>query len=206
MSLTKVPFSAVAAGLAVFTVTFLTGCETSPTVSQRTLPAFEARVARTDFQHVRLTAYTSSESDHRIYGSRNALGSELQVAGAPIHRAEVTRGRKHIPIAKTPRVGSAAADWGRWPAGTTFRLLSTGQIYRVDDYGWALSGRNTIDLYMANQREMNTWGVREEAIQILRWGDSEKSLRLLAPHSQHKHVRRMILELQDNDTAAAGLR
>jgi hypothetical protein len=30
-----------------------------------------------------------------------------------------------------------------------------GQSYRVEDYGWALSGRNTIDLYMANQRELN---------------------------------------------------
>ena len=52
---------------------------------------------------------------------------------------------------------AAAADWSRWPAGTVFRLLSTGQNYRVEDYGWALSGRNTIDLYMANQREMAAW-------------------------------------------------
>ena len=56
--------------------------------------------------------------------------------------------------------GSAAADWARWPAGTIFRVLSTGQLYRVEDYGWALSGRNTIDLYMATPREMNGWGVR----------------------------------------------
>lgn len=205
MSLTKVPFSVVAAALAAFTVSLLTGCESGPTVSHRALPSYEARIARTDFQHVRLTAYTSSESDHRAYGSSNALGGQLHSASAPIHRAEVTRGRKRVAIAKKPSIGSAAADWGRWPAGTTFRLLSTGQIYRVDDYGWALSGRNTIDLYMPNEREMNTWGVRQEPIQILHWGDAEDSLRLLAPHSEHKHIKRMILELQGREAEAAAL-
>ena len=50
-----------------------------------------------------------------------------------------------------PRIGSAAADWSRWPVGTTFKVLSTGQVYKVDDYGWALAGRNTIDLYMASR-------------------------------------------------------
>ena len=70
-------------------------------------------------------------------------------------------------------VRAAAADWSRWLAGTVFRLLSTGQSYRVEDYGWALSGRNTIDLYMANQREMNSWGAREETIEVLQWGDPQ---------------------------------
>jgi 3D (Asp-Asp-Asp) domain-containing protein len=73
----------------------------------------------------------------------------------------------------------AAAHWSRWQAGTVFRLLSTGQSYRVEDYGWALSGRNTIDLYMANQREMNSWGAREETIEILQWGDPQESLQFL---------------------------
>jgi hypothetical protein len=103
-------------------------------------------------------------------------------------------------------IGSAAADWSRWPAGTTFRLLSTGQIYRVDDYGWALSGRNTIDLYMANQREMNSWGAREETIQILQWGDPGESLRLLARHQDFRHIKRMVLELEGRHKQAAALR
>ena len=68
--------------------------------------------------------------------------------------------KRAVAVSKPPQIGSAAADWSRWPAGTVFRLLSTGQNYRVEDYGWALSGRNTIDLYMANQREMNKWGAR----------------------------------------------
>src|SRR5262249_38584453 len=105
-----------------------------------------------------------------------------------------------------PRIGSAAADWSRWPMGTTFRLLSTGQVYRVEDYGWALSGRNTIDLYMANQRDMNTWGARQEPIQILRWGDPQPSLQFLQSHTDYKHIKRMVLELQGRNEEAAALR
>jgi 3D (Asp-Asp-Asp) domain-containing protein len=121
---------------------------------------------------------------------------------------KTTRGSKKITVTKTkPRkIGSAAADWSRWPAGTTFRLLSTGQIYRVDDYGWALSGRNTIDLYMATPREMSSWGARREPIQILHWGDAQESLRLLAPRQNHPHIKRMILELEGREQEAAGVR
>jgi 3D (Asp-Asp-Asp) domain-containing protein len=118
-------------------------------------------------------------------------------------RARAGRSRSAPPV---PVIGSAAADWSRWPAGTTFRLLSTGQMYRVDDYGWALSGRNTIDLYMATQREMNSWGAREETIQVLQWGDPAESLRFLAPHQDYKHIKRMVLELEGRHKQAAALR
>jgi 3D (Asp-Asp-Asp) domain-containing protein len=120
---------------------------------------------------------------------------------------KIMRGKRLVMkgTPQPPTIGSAAADWSRWPMGTTFRLLSTGQIYRVDDYGWALAGRNTIDLYMATQAEMNAWGAREEPIQILKWGDSEESLRFLERHQDYKHIRRMVLELQGNEEAAARL-
>jgi 3D (Asp-Asp-Asp) domain-containing protein len=229
---------------------FLSAC--GSTGGSRALPAYEAPLARTDFQSVRTTAYTHTESDHRHYSNHNAVGGELQAASPAIHRAENTaraipvameeqsdylrvassgprlqpfsmeetttvtrttrvrkttrRGKKTaVTKAKPPKIGSAAADWSRWPAGTTFRLLSTGQIYRVDDYGWALSGRNTIDLYMATEREMNSWGAREEPIQVLRWGDPQDSLRLLEPKQNYKHIRRMVLELQGNEQQAAEL-
>lgn len=210
----------------------------------RSLPIYEAPIAKADFQTVRTTAYTHTEADHLEYTNHNALGGELRAAGPPIRRAENTRvavafeqngpqpfsmedsprariqsaraepvtirtthGRKVFVKRAAPlKIGSAAADWSRWPVGTTFRLLSTGQTYRVDDYGWALAGRNTIDLYMATPREMNSWGAREEPIQILRWGDEEVSLRLLAPHEEHKHIKRMVLELQGRDRDAAELR
>jgi 3D (Asp-Asp-Asp) domain-containing protein len=118
-------------------------------------------------------------------------------------RTKAGRSRSAPPI---PVVGSAAADWSRWPAGTTFRLLSTGQMYRVDDYGWALSGRNTIDLYMTNEREMNSWGAREETIQVLQWGDPAESLQFLQSHQNYKHIKRMVLELEGHHKQAAALR
>jgi 3D (Asp-Asp-Asp) domain-containing protein len=244
-------------------IVLLSACGTS----QRALPPYEPPMAKTEFQHVRTTAYTHTESDHREYGKRNALGGELQAAGPPIHRAEVTRraipvdnapravpvdetesyspplqpfsmeetrtvtrttkrttvtktkrgakravavtvspGRRSLGAGGKPRVGSAAADWSRWPMGTTFRLLSTSQIYRVEDYGWALAGRNTIDLYMPNQRAMNSWGARQETIQILKWGDPQESLQFLRRHQDYKHIKRMVLELEGREDEAAALR
>ncbi len=232
---------------AFIAIILLTACGTT----HHPLPAYEAPLAKTDFQHVRTTAYTHTEADHREYSNHNALGGELHAAGAPIHRAEAvaratlayeapraipvdetasyspqlqpfsmdetrtrttkrptkpTRNAKRaVAISKPPQIGSAAADWSRWPAGTVFRLLSTGQNYRVEDYGWALSGRNTIDLYMANQREMNSWGARQETIEILRWGDRQESLQFLRRHQDYRHIKRMVLELEGREREAAAL-
>lgn len=229
--------------LAAIGALLLSACETTT----RALPQYEPRLTRTDFQTVRTTAYTHTESDHRQFSNRNALGGELRAAGPAIRRAEniggaieasenessdlrqasnsgaplqpfsmepaarrvtaaATAARSTYALPRSAVYGSAAADWSRWPAGTIFRLLSTGQVYRVDDYGWALAGRNTIDLYMANPREMNNWGVRQESIQVLQWGDPEQSLRLLSPHQEHRHIKRMILELQGREREAADLR
>ena len=232
---------------------FLSACGTT----QHPLPAYESPLAKTDFQHVRTTAYTHTEADHREYSNHNALGGELHAAGPPIHRAEAvaratlayevpraipvdetssyssqlqpfsmeetsgsrritrttkrvtktTRGAKRaVAASRPPQIGSSAADWSRWPAGTVFRLISTGQNYRVEDYGWALAGRNTIDLYMPNQREMNSWGARQETIQVLQWGDPQESLQFLSRHQDYKHIRRMVLELEGRHKEAAALR
>ena len=198
------------------------------------LPQYESPLAKTDFQHVRTTAYTHTESDHREFTNHNALGGELHAAGPAIRRAEnVARAipvsdttaplqpfsldrenTRSLTTTRTTRTyrpersisyGSAAADWSRWPAGTVFRLLSTGQVYRIDDYGWALAGRNTIDLYMANRQDMNAWGARGESIEILQWGDPQESLRMLRRHRDYKHIKRMVLELEGRNREAAAL-
>jgi 3D (Asp-Asp-Asp) domain-containing protein len=237
---------ALAVLAAFIAIVFLSACGTT----EHALPQYERPLAKTDFQNVRTTAYTHTESDHRVYSNHNALGGELHAAGPPIHRAEavaralpayevpravpvdenasyspqlqpfsmeerrtVTRTTKTtrsvkraVAVSRPPQIGSAAADWSRWPAGTSFRLLSTGQTYRVDDYGWALAGRNTIDLYMPNQREMNSWGARQETIQVLKWGDPQESLQFLRSHQNYRHIKRMVLELEGRDKQAAGLR
>ncbi|MEO5753219.1 MAG: hypothetical protein ABIR38_00755 [Chthoniobacterales bacterium] len=191
----------------------------------RSLPAYERPLAKAEFQQVRTTAYTHTEADHTQYGNRTALGGVLHAAPRPsVPRAipvaqPVFRGPDsgYQQIAyvrpqpfQSDRLsqqiyGSAAADWARWPAGTIFRVISTGQLYRVEDYGWALAGRNTIDLYMATPRDMNGWGVRQETIQVVEWGDREASLRKLAGHTKYRHIKRMVLELEGRERAAANL-
>jgi 3D (Asp-Asp-Asp) domain-containing protein len=224
----------------------LSACETTSTRTRTTaLPKYEPPLAKRDFQNVRTTAYTHTESDHLPYGNHNALGGKLHAASGAIRRAEYTpravpvnedvadyrrasysgpalekfslketkttklvktkHGTKKVVVSSKPQIGSAAADWSRWPVGTVFRLISTGQVYRVDDYGWALAGRNTIDLYMPSRSAMNSWGAREENIQILQWGSAGESLRLLQAHQGYRHIRRMVLELQGQDAAAASL-
>jgi 3D (Asp-Asp-Asp) domain-containing protein len=225
---------------------FLSACVTETTRTRTTaLPKYEPPLAKRDFQNVRTTAYTHTESDHLPYGNHNALGGKLHAASGAIRRAEYTpravpvsedvadyrrasysgpalekfslketkttklvktkHGTKKVVVSSKPQIGSAAADWSRWPVGTVFRLISTGQVYRVDDYGWALAGRNTIDLYMPSRSTMNAWGAREENIQILQWGSTGESLRLLQAHQGYRHIRRMVLELEGQDAAAASL-
>ncbi len=205
-------FSLLAAALALS----LGACATS-----RNLPAYERPLAHSDFQQVRTTAYTHTEADHRKYGNLTALGSVLHPAARPLVPRAIPLGaaaseNDYQPIAYVsrtepalsyadPTYGSAAADWSRWPAGTIFRVVSTGQLYRVEDYGWALAGRNTIDLYMATPRDMNGWGVRQELLQIVQWGDPGASLHKLAGHTKFRHIKRMVLELEGHDRAAARL-
>ena len=93
-------------------------------------------------------------------------------------------------------VHSAAADWARWPAGTLFRIVETGEVCQVDDYGWALSGTNTIDIYKPTRAEMNRWATRRVHIEILQWGDPWRSYRLLKPVKRFRHVQRMMWEIK----------
>jgi hypothetical protein len=102
------------------------------------------------------------------------------------------------PRSEAGRVCSAAADWSRWPAGTLFRILETGEVYEIDDYGWALAGTNTIDLYKSTATAMRSWGVRRVTIENLRWGDPEQSLAVLRSRSRFRHVKRMINGFADH--------
>lgn len=119
---------------------------------------------------VRTTAYTHSETG----GHRNAIGTRLSGT----------------------RVMSAASDWSRYPLGTRFRIAGTEDEFMIDDYGGALVGTNTIDLYKPTRLKMRQWGVRHVDIDIVQWGSDERSLAVLAPRSRNHRVQRMIAELQ----------
>ncbi len=124
---------------------------------------------------VRTTAYCHSEGDHIRYGHQTAAGGSLKFGS----------------------VCSAAADWSRYPVGTKFRISNQpGVVYQVDDYGSALVGSGTIDLYRPTPGSMDAWGVREVAIEIIEWGSYEDSVKLMTRSAHYPHVRRMLLDIQ----------
>lgn len=121
-------------------------------------------------QKIRTTAYTHSEGT----GGRNAIGQRLSGG----------------------RLKSASADWSRYPVGTRFRVLSSGDEYVIDDYGGALVGTSTIDLYKSSRSAMHKWGVRHEDIEIVHWGSADESLKVLRQRKGVGRVRRMIAGLE----------
>ncbi len=123
---------------------------------------------------VRTTAYTCSEDDHLIYGSANATGT---------------------PLRYTNRVRSAAADWSFYPVGTTFRITGLPYLYVVDDYGSALTGTGTIDIYKPNKEVMNLWGRRNVEITIVQWGSMNRSAELLSQRTKYAHCREMLANI-----------
>lgn len=124
---------------------------------------------------VRTTAYCHDESDHIVYGSKNALGTPLKFGS----------------------VRSAAADWSRYPVGTRFRIANQPDVvYVVDDYGSALVGTGTIDIYKPSRSQMNAWGVRHVNIEVLQWGSYERSMAIMKDRMKWPHVRRMVEDIQ----------
>ncbi len=127
---------------------------------------------------VRTTAYTHSESDHVQYGRKSAAGNTLQYGS---------------------QVRSAAADWSKYPLGTRFMIEGLPYEYVVDDYGSALVGTETIDIYKPEKGTMNNWGVRNVPIRVLEWGSFEESRKILDERKNVRradHVREMLHEIE----------
>jgi 3D (Asp-Asp-Asp) domain-containing protein len=120
---------------------------------------------------VRTTAYTHTEAG----GSKNAIGGRLRFGGS---------------------ISSAASDWSWLPLGTRFHMPQTGRTYVIEDYGSALIGRKTVDLYMPTRKAMRAWGMRHVEIVILEWGSPKMSLKILEPRQRNRHVRIMCNELR----------
>jgi len=123
---------------------------------------------------VRTTAYTCTEDDHLIYGNKNATGT---------------------PLRYTNRVRSAAADWSFYPVGTTFRIKGLPYLYVIDDYGSALTGTGTVDLYKPSKEVMNLWGRRNVEITIVQWGSFARSAEILSQRTRHAHCAKMLANI-----------
>ena len=155
----------------------LVGCG-AQSVVQKPLAAIEAANSHLGpMSNVRTTAYARIEKG----GRRNALGKYLS----------------------GHHVMSAASDWSRFPLGTRFRIVDTKEEFIIDDYGTALIGTSTIDLYKPTKLEMKRWGVRNVDIDILQWGSEEQSLKVLGPRAKHQTPRRMIAALQKRNVVRA---
>lgn len=127
---------------------------------------------------IRTTAYSHNESDHLKYGRKSAAGNTLQYG---------------------PRVRSAAADWSKYPLGTRFMIEGLPYEYVVDDYGSALVGTETIDIYKPDIRTMGAWGVRNVPIRVIEWGSFEESRRILESRKNARgadHVRKMLRDIE----------
>jgi 3D (Asp-Asp-Asp) domain-containing protein len=117
---------------------------------------------------VRTTSYTHNESDHLKYGRKTAIGTEL-------------------------KTGTAAADWSIFPVGTILNIA--GERFEISDYGSALVKTKgeipVIDIYKKSFAEMNKWGVKFLDIEVLKWGDFERSKEILSGRLKYKHCREM---------------
>lgn len=127
---------------------------------------------------VRTTAYTHTEADHIKYGTKTALGT---------------------PLRNELLYHSAAADWSRFPLGTKFKIQGYDRIFVVDDYGKALVGSMTIDLYFPSMKLMNNWGVRFVKIDVLEFGSFHESRKILAVRANYPHCREMLASMTPDD-------
>lgn len=171
----EVPFERLAAGSreaarrALDEESTATAPETQVLASSPTTPGHGLK------RLVSTTAYSHHEADHQPYGARSAMGTRLQFDG---------------------EYRSAAADWSVYPAGTIFRITGHPWTYVVDDYGSALVGTSTIDLYHPDLDSMRKWGRRNVEITILRWGSYERSARILEKRVRHTHCRAMFFGIK----------
>ena len=148
---------------------FLAGCVATPSTPATAVAA--AYPKRLD--RVRTTAYSHNEGS----GARNAIGRRLSAG----------------------KIRSAASDWSRYPLGTHFRVVGTNEEFIIDDYGSALVGTDTIDLYKS-PAAMRRWGVRRIDIEVLRWGSKDESVKVLRPRQKVRIVRRMLAGLEKKTT------
>lgn len=123
------------------------------------------------------SAYSSGAADNAQWAGRTAIGTSLR-SGA---------------------ITSCASDWSKFPLGTKFRVVETGKVYQVDDYGSAMVGKMKVDLFTPSTRAMDKWGVRNITMEIIEWGDRKKSLELLMTRAgaRYSHIRKMIASLRE---------
>lgn len=149
--------------------TSLTSCSHLKSLVQNT------STTKSTLVDIRTTAYTHCESDHLKYGRKTAIGTTL-------------KSKKSI-----------ATDWSVFPVGTKLKINEN--VYEVDDYGSALVKPTdmipTVDIYLTSRSQMNKWGVKHfTGVEVVEWGDYEKSAKLLKDRLRYSHCRVMYQRIQ----------
>lgn len=143
----------------------LTSCASRESVVIEPLP-------RTQYQKIGVQAYAGAASSE---------------SAGPV----TARGTRY----RSGSVSSAAADWSRWPAGTLFRVLATGELYEVDDFTDDVVGTNTILLYKPAVANLpGTPDTHEVTIEVLRWGSPNASADLLK-NQRSSTAKRLLREI-----------
>jgi 3D (Asp-Asp-Asp) domain-containing protein len=121
-----------------------------------TRSGYEEPLARDVYQKVNIASYAGAAS----------------APGAP---AATARGTRY----QSGSISSAAADWARWPAGTLFRVLATGELFEVDDFTDDIVGKNTLLVYKPAAAALSNSGTHYVTVEIIRWGSFPASAALL---------------------------
>lgn len=153
--------------------------QTKPPITLASVPTTSvSHMPTNQIMMVRTTAYSHLQADSLPYGKKSAAGTDLKYGS---------------------QIRSAAADWSKYPMGTMFKIEGLPYTYVIDDYGSALCGTETIDIYKPNLSKIGQWGVRNVPIRVLKWGSFEESARILETrtHVKHAHhVRKMLSEIE----------
>ncbi|MDB6133487.1 MAG: hypothetical protein JWM59_1730 [Verrucomicrobiales bacterium] len=135
-----------------------------------------SQIDNAKYYKVRTTAYSHVEADSLKYGRASAEGGNLQYG----------------------MFRSAASDWSVFPLGTVFKIEGLPYTYRIDDYGSALVGTKTIDLYKPDMAGISEWGARNVRIKVIKWGSYGDSLAILGDRVSYPHVRTMVESIRRN--------
>jgi hypothetical protein len=65
----------------------------------------------------------------------------------------------------------------------------------VDDYGSALAGTGTIDIYKPSKEIMQLWGRRTVELTIVQWGSFTRSVELLSKRTSYSHCSQMLANI-----------
>lgn len=93
-------------------------------------------------------------------------------------------------------ISSAAADWSRFPVGTIFRVLATGELFEVDDFTEDVVGRNFLLLYKPSSARVGESPEHQVTIEIVTWGSPKESASRLR-ELRSSTARKILEELVD---------